>query len=124
MLQLRVSVMIEKDIYEYLRLKYENTFNRQFPQDRIKDMAILRRLKKVYGPIAGEMVKWVFYHYAGLVNGRPVTVVDFSSYNATYTDRIYNEVLAEKLKDADAIPGLKEVLKSSQPISADELLKW
>jgi hypothetical protein len=62
----RVEIMEPRELFNYFDRWYEYLFGVPLPQDRVREMAYFKRLKKVYGPEAGIILKWFFNSYKGL----------------------------------------------------------
>jgi hypothetical protein len=65
----RVEVMDAKDLFNYFEKWYVSLFSVPLPQDRTREMGYFKRLKKVYGPDAGLILKWLFNSHRGLREG-------------------------------------------------------
>ena len=61
----RVEMMDPKQLFDYNAMWYERMFRRKLPQDRVRELSLYRRFKKVYGSDAGRISKWIWYHYKG-----------------------------------------------------------
>jgi hypothetical protein len=89
------------DLIPYCQKMARMVLGHPIPFER-RDRSLFRRLITLYGQKgAGLLLKRIFNHYGGHIDGVPFTTARLSAPWKYWTDRVYHEALAELVPEQE-----------------------
>lgn len=114
---IRVEMMNEKELIEYVDFQYRQAFKLKLPFDPQRETSYFRRFKQNYGGDAGLVIKWIFYKYQGVnESGTKWNNVWITSGFKTWIDQKLEEAREQKSRET------KRSSRSRTTLTAKDLL--
>ena len=98
--------MTDTELVSYLKLSMRQRHGISLPVDGNQERSVMAGLKRLYGPDAGNIIKWCLHRYNGVVDqgkmaGQVVTYTTFSRGMKWFTDRLYAELQQHRRHEAE-----------------------
>lgn len=89
-----VTEMTADDLISYIRKYMQVVYEIELAIDPSvpRERSVFKALKKTYGDDAGLIVKWVFWKYKGVYEGRQINYFSFQKSQKWWTDQMYTEL--------------------------------
>ncbi len=101
-----VDKMDPRRLFQYAYEMFKERFGYDLPTDYIKNLSVLKWLKKTYPNDAGKLIKWVFYKYDGVVGTEPFSINLFQSGHKWWIDKELFK-MKQELGEVKAKPVIK-----------------
>lgn len=94
----RVQLMTADQLIAYIKMymKAMHEIDLMVEGSGHRERSSFQRLKRVYGPDAGLIVKWVLWNYDGVWKGEYLNFFSFSAGRKWWTDQMYSEMQVHK----------------------------
>ena len=105
------------DYMPYCQTMARQVLGHPIPFDK-KDRTLFRRLTTLYGASGtGLLLKWIFFHYSGYIDGEPFNMSRFSQGWKWWTDKAFAEASQAMEPEKSALAGnfgtLEDLLASA-----------
>lgn len=89
---IRCEDMSPEQLVSYIKA-YQEAFGVTLAVEGYQERAIFGAMQRTYGQkTAGKIVKWVFYKYHGLIDGKRVTFTSFAKGRKWWVDKMHVEM--------------------------------